>query len=132
MKKKWILAGVAVGLVAVAVLLAVLLTKALYPHWINADQVERISVSGESCSREHLERFVELFNGAKYKGEDIGYGTTTEWSVGVYFTDGTYFLVHEYGNYNFMVNRYKGVERVETFFVNSRELYEFLDGWSQE
>ena len=132
MKKKWILAGAAVGVVAVAVVLAVLMAKALYPHWINADQVERISISGESHSRADVERFVELFNGAKYVGEDICYGTTPEGSVGIYFTDGTYFLVHEYSSYNFMVNRYKGVEKLETFFINSRELYELLDGWGQE
>ena len=54
MKKKWILAGVAVGLVALAVVW-VLLTHTV-PHRINADHVERIGAPGGPHSREDIER----------------------------------------------------------------------------
>ena len=124
MKKKWILAGVAVGLVALAVVWVLLIHTV--PHRINADHVERIGAPGGPHSREDIEKFVELFKDAEYKGKDNGYGTTPDWHVGVYFVDGNYLLIHQYGGYNFLVVRYFDGIKAGSYFIQSQQLFEYI------
>ena len=115
----WILAGIFV--------LCVVLVVALRPvHGIDIKQVERIGAPGGPHSREDIEKFVELFNEAEYKGKDIGYGTTPDWYVSVYFVDGDYLLIHQYGGYNFLVVRYFDGIQAGSYFIQSQQLFEYI------
>ena len=120
MKKKLVIAGI--------LMLCIVLIVVLWPtHRINAKQVESISAGGQHSSQQDIKKFVKLFNAAKYKGKDVGYGTTPEWVVGVHFIGGNYILLHRYGNYNFLIVHYvDGKQTDETYFINSQKLYEFI------
>ena len=69
--------------------------------------------------------FVKLFNSAKYKGTDIGYGTTPVCRIEVNYDDGSTLLVYEYKGHNYSVSYGSGDDKVE-YYVNSEELDAFV------
>lgn len=81
----------------------------LFVHWrnlhkIDADQVEKIQL-GNTCHQsvevlnaEDTAKFIELFNFAKYAGKANGEGGTPDWTVSVYYRDGSYLTISEFGS----------------------------------
>lgn len=122
-----------------AVLCIVALCASLFAYWtsfhkIDPDKVEIIRFGNDPVSEvfgeEDTAKFIKLFNAARYKEEDIGYGTTPDIMVCVYFHDGSYMIINEYGNGNFHVSVRNGDgDPVDNYFVNSKVLQAFALEW---
>lgn len=74
-------------------------------HWrnslkIDANQVVKIQFGNSPTSTgfnaEDIEKFIKLFNSAKYAGKGTGEGGTPDIEIFVYYKDGSYLKVHEF------------------------------------
>lgn len=128
MKKSRI--GLILSLLCIIVLCGSLFSRCGRFYRINADQVKSIIFSvntspGYDLNEEDSEMFIKLFNSAKYKGTDIGYGTTPVCRIEVNYYDGRTLLVYEYEGHNYSVSYGSGDDKVE-YYVNSEELDAFV------
>lgn len=125
-KKAWIIAGVLV-LCALCVVVGIFFWADRYK--LNADEIDRISLWNASLTAssdlkaEDAERFVELFNKARYAGKGTGEGGTPDWSVSVYCKDGTRYQISEHGQAGSTV-QVQGEKA--WFYVESTELKDFI------
>ena len=102
------------------------ISSRLFHEYIEADQVMEIDAPGGKMGTEDAHKFMKLFNEAKYKGEDIGYGTTPQYGVTVYFRDGSSLAIEEYGDHYFCVRRRVADRYSKGYFIESRKLDEFV------
>ena len=121
----------------IVIVCIVVVCLALFAWWksaymIDVSQVENISFgnspASEAFSEEDTAKFILLFNLARYKGKDIGYGTTPELEMSVYFHDGRCLSVSEYGDHNFfVVYRADGKSQSsQGYFIESKMLDDFV------
>lgn len=100
------------------------------PTQLRNNQVEKIQFGHSSTAAgfnaEETAKFIKLFIAATYPGEDSGYGTTPYYCIVVYFHDGSNLMVNEYGNHIFRVSHYAEGREIKDFFIESRELDEFM------
>lgn len=117
-----------VKVLLIAVLIVAVICVCAYSYLgpyarIDPDQVQKISAPGGSLNESDTKRFINLYNTAKYRGDDIGYGTTPDRGFTVYFNDERYLRVQEYGNHNFSV--FDSCNE-KWYFIESKGLFEFL------
>ena len=132
-KKAWIIAGVLTLCIVLGIVLGVFFWLEQYK--LDADEIDRIALwnmwhtASSDLEPEDAARFIELFNEAQYAGKTRGYGTTPDWSVSVYFQDGSYYLISDFSETSGTVeiSRWYPEERKETgFYVKNTELYDFI------
>lgn len=99
-------------------------------HRIDAKTVLKVSFGStpefDGWSVEDTETFIDLFNRAKYAGEGTGEGGTPEISVYVYFKDGSYMCVNDFGGKgrNIEVTLFNSDKK--TYYLNSEDLEAFI------
>ena len=101
---------------------------------IEANQVKRITVwtqITEECelNADDSAKFIALFNSSKYEGKGTGEGGTPEFGICVYFCDGTYLLVNDFGclgkDFEVSLRDSDGNDK-EWYYLSSEELYTFV------
>ena len=100
-----------------------------YPQQIQADQVEKVVGPGGQLDAKDAEKLIRLFNTAKYRGNDLGYGTTDEGAFSVHFKDGSILHIRNYGGKNYWVVLQKDGKYLKnnSFFITSDKLRDFYD-----
>jgi len=95
---------------------------------IDEDKVEKIELGEYAFSESEIEQFIELFNSASYEGEGTGEGGTPDYIITVHLDDGSYLNINQFGatDRDFEVFRYNDEKRLEWYYVNSKELKEFV------
>lgn len=132
-KKGWIIAGALALCIVLGIVLGVVCWQNRYK--LNADEIDRISLlpdpftASVNLEAEDAERFIELFNAAKYAGEANGEGTTPEWLVRVYCNDGSCYKISDFSKTSgrIQVSYYDPSGGMEAwFYVESLELMDFV------
>ena len=125
----------------VSAICAVVLCLSLFVHWnslhkIDAERVEKIQLGNAPTSvtfnAEDTAKFIELFNSAQYAGKGTGEGGTPDWIAFVYYQDGSYLTISEFGGAgrSFEVFlRDANRNKKAWYYVNSEELESFLSRW---
>ena len=128
MKKKiWIIAG------AVVLCILIVINIGIFSRRINLDRVEKVQFRNdpvsEGFSAEDTEKFIKLFNSARYAGEGTGDGGTPEIQVYVYYRDGSYLIISEFSGKgrDFEVTRHDANGKQEDwYYISSKELDAFV------
>lgn len=100
-----------------------------YPQQIQADQVEKVVGPAGQLDAKDAEKLIRLFNTAKYRGNDLEYGTTDEGAFSVHFKDGSILHIRNYGGKNYWVVLQKDGKYLKnnSFFITSDKLRDFYD-----
>jgi hypothetical protein len=100
-----------------------------YPQQIQADQVEKVVGPGGQLDAKDAEKLIRLFNTAKYRGNDLGYGTTDEGAFSVHFKDGSILHIRNYGGKNYWVVLQKDGKYLKnnSYFIKSAGILAFYE-----
>lgn len=114
-------------IIVLCVVIAVILIS---QHKIFPWRVEKISAPGGTLSAEDAEKFIWLFNLAQYKGRGTGEGGTPDIQVYVYYKDGSYLIISEFGgkgkNFEVSLRNADGKHTGVWYYVNSEALEQFV------
>ena len=124
----------------IMILCASLFTACQKIERIEENQVEKIVVWSQYTEESELSaddsaRFIELYNFSKYGGKGTGEGGTSEFGIYVYFRDGAYLCVNDFGclGKDLEVTLYNidGAQNA-WYYINSEELYTFMSEWADK
>lgn len=100
---------------------------------IEENQVEKIvawivnSEKAYEMTSDEAKEFIELFNASKHEGKSTGEGSTPQFGICVYFSDGAYLQINDFdGLRKFEVSFRKANEdQQHSYYISSEELYTF-------
>lgn len=132
MKKQRIKLGFSV--LVIIILCASLFAACQKIERIEENQVEKIVVWSQyteeyELSADDSARFMELYNSSKHGGKGTGEGGTPEFGIYVYFQDGAYLCVNDFGclGKDLEVALYNTDGSPNAwYYINSEELYNFV------
>lgn len=108
---------------------------------IDAENVEKVTLyrgeitvqyldnkkDGMELNSQDLERFIQLYNNAAYRGLELGYGTTSQWGCAITLKDGSIIELISECDADFWVGHYKnGTYIGGKYYIQSTELDLFL------
>ena len=100
---------------------------------IDPEQVDTVSVwvhtSQWNMTSSDVDKFINLYNASKYKGEGTGEGGTPAFGVEVYFVDGSELHIHDFQamGRDFEVTFFDASgERTAWYYINNQALLEYL------
>lgn len=118
--------------VAVVVCIAAIWGYWNHVHWMDPSRAEKAAVRGQcqpfcELNAEETEKAVRLYNAAQYDGKADGSGGTPYVNVRIYYEDGSYFWISDFGRSMAEVTFHNANgERKSWFYVRSQELIDFL------
>ncbi|MBR5264494.1 MAG: hypothetical protein IKV50_07365 [Clostridia bacterium] len=105
---------------------------------ISESKVEKAELNGHLLPEEDLNTFIYWFNKAEYKGEGTGEGGTPEYSLEVFFKDGSFMRISDFNGrgITYEVSRFDAernqtewyyvyIDELETFFERMYEKHSF-------
>ena len=124
----------------VSVLCAVVLIWLLFnyynsPHKLYVNRVKEIKIVSfttlptVTLNAEETVKFIELFNSASYEGKTTGEGGTPDWTVFVFYQDGSNLNISEFGSAGSKCEvemHNKNLFEKSGYYVSSAELRAFI------